>query len=150
MKSNLLVRFIIIIIVALVAGWIAATKPPQLGIDLAGGTQLVYELDLSKAPPGSQADLAAQVVQVLKDRVDPAGTKNMIWRVVEGKRIEIQMPFPGKEVKAAQDATKEATKNLSAILWHIAEVAANVDKAKDMPQDQADALLNRYLDDHVD
>ena len=48
MKTNLLVRFIIIFLVTVIASLIAYYYPPRLGIDLAGGTSLLYELDTSK------------------------------------------------------------------------------------------------------
>ena len=102
MKTNLLVRFVAIFVVAVIAGLIAWYFPPRLGIDLAGGTSLLYELDMSKVPAGSESDLAARVIDILKKRVDPNGVKNMIWRVVEGKRIQIQMPYPSKEVLDAR------------------------------------------------
>src|SRR5215471_545742 len=98
MKSKLLPRFLIIIIVAIIATWISVSVPPNLGIDLAGGTSLVYELDLDKVQTAnneSRMQMAQRVVDVLKKRVDPLGQKNIIWRVLEqGKRIQIQMPFP--------------------------------------------------------
>ncbi|HEY4330219.1 MAG TPA: hypothetical protein VGN88_10825, partial [Phycisphaerae bacterium] len=105
MKSNLLSRFLVIIVVAAIAIYVALTVPPNLGIDLAGGTSLVYELDLSKMPKtGGDSDiqLAERVVEVLKKRVDPLGQKNIIWRVLErGRRIQIQMPYAPKATRDA-------------------------------------------------
>ena len=63
---------------------------------LAGGTSLLYELDLSKTESQTNdqtSELANRVVAVLKKRVDPYGQKNLIWRVIAGKRIQIQMRF---------------------------------------------------------
>src|SRR5207237_8937137 len=50
------------------------------GIDMVGGTSLLYEI---KTPPGSQqytGDLAVQMMEALKRRVDPAGVRNLVCR----------------------------------------------------------------------
>src|SRR5688500_1009245 len=51
------------------------------GIDIAGGTSLLYEI---KQPEGVEISgggtLAEQVATLLKKRVDPNGVRNLIWR----------------------------------------------------------------------
>ena len=95
MKAHLLWRMFAIAITVLLSSFLVwSSWPPLLGIDLAGGTSLLYELDLSKIPQDSHekaGELAGRVIDVLKKRVDPQGVKNIIWRVVGGKRIQIQM-----------------------------------------------------------
>src|SRR2546423_159669 len=78
------------------------------GIDMSGGYDLVYEI---KVPEGSQvpADLAVQVMESLKKRVDPNGVRNLIWRPQPPRRIEIQMPASGDE--AVSDALKKTYVN---------------------------------------
>lgn len=73
------------------------------GIDIAGGTSLVYEI---KPPPGGargDGTLAQKVADLLKKRVDPNGTRNLIWRPQGDTRLEIQLPRSsmGKEDTAA-------------------------------------------------
>src|SRR5688500_177959 len=61
------------------------------GIDMVGGTSLTYEIrtaDNTQVPP----NLAQQVTEALKKRVDPDGIRNLIWRPQGATRIEIQMP----------------------------------------------------------
>ena len=71
------------------------------GIDMAGGTKLVYEI---KAPEGgAEPNLAERVMDSLKKRVDPDGTRNLIWRPQSGNRLEIQMPLSANS-EAAQKA----------------------------------------------
>src|SRR5438270_1719568 len=64
------------------------------GIDMVGGTSLVYEI---KTPPGQpyKADLATKVAEALKRRVDPQGVKNLVWRPQGSDRLEIQLPSTG-------------------------------------------------------
>ncbi len=64
------------------------------GLDLAGGTVLVYEVEI---PEGSDTRTAIeQTIAVLRERVDPLEQKSLVWRRVGSSRIEIQMPAPSK------------------------------------------------------
>src|SRR3954469_3999626 len=70
------------------------------GIDMVGGTSLLYEI---KTPEGAyQSDLAEQVMESLKKRVDPDGVRNLIWRPQGSTRLEIQMPLTAKSEEAKQ------------------------------------------------
>src|SRR5688500_11751776 len=63
------------------------------GIDMVGGTSLLYEI---KAPEGGSAvrgTLVEDVMAALKKRVDPDGVRNLIWRPQGATRLEIQMPL---------------------------------------------------------
>lgn len=118
MKNSLLWRFVTIFVIIAVAVLCVRLWPLRLGIDLAGGTSLLYELDLTKMEGSSTnpQELANQVIGVLKKRVDPYSQKNLIWRVVGGKRIQVQMPLPGKETreaKADQDKAEVAIQQTS-------------------------------------
>jgi len=110
MKTNLTWRFIVIFVVAVGAVLIAWFFPPHLGIDLAGGVSQVYELDLSKLQGSSENPgvIAGRVIEVLKRRLDPQGVRNIVWRVVGGKRIQIEMPLASQETRNARQAQIEA------------------------------------------
>ena len=106
MKQSLLWRFILIIVAVSLSALIVRYYPIRFGIDLKGGTSLLYELDLAKFE-GQQvdiSDIANRVIDVLKKRVDPTAQKNLIWRVVGGKRIQVQMPQADQETKDARKA----------------------------------------------
>src|SRR4051794_20652129 len=63
------------------------------GIDIAGGTSLLYEIKQPEgAPPVGNGSLAEQVASLLKKRVDPNGVRNLIWRPQGDTRLEIQLP----------------------------------------------------------
>src|SRR5260370_37963793 len=63
----------------------------KLGVDLAGGTDLIYEVDTSKLPEGKTTasykpeDLAS----ALKRRIDPADLYNVTIRPLGPTRVEI-------------------------------------------------------------
>jgi SecD/SecF fusion protein len=95
---------------ALIGGFtlagLAAIWPPheklKLGIDLSGGTILVYEVDTTNLPPGFNMD---ELVSALKKRADPEGVKEIPIRKIGNHRIEIILP-------QASDAEVERVKKM--------------------------------------
>jgi SecD/SecF fusion protein len=88
----------LLIVVVLAVCGLSIYPPSQrlkLGLDLAGGTILVYQVDV----PADQDAPAVleQTMASLKKRVDPNGVRNLIWRQQAGNRIEIQMPLAPAE-----------------------------------------------------
>ncbi|MCL2646918.1 MAG: protein translocase subunit SecD [Phycisphaerales bacterium] len=125
MKTSLTWRFIVIFIIIVLSALILYWKPLNYGIDLAGGTSLLYELDLSKQQNLSSKelqDLANRVVEVLKKRVDPLGQKNLIWRVIGDKRIQVQMPRANKATLEARKEETAAREALQKSLLKLSEV----------------------------
>lgn len=66
------------------------------GIDLGGGYSALFEIDDST---DKSADLAERVMNILKQRIDPGSTRNLVWRPVGRNRLEIQMPRAGGDNK---------------------------------------------------
>lgn len=52
-----------------------ASRPFKLGLDLAGGSQLIYEADTSAADPLEVPDLMAVLREVIENRVNSLGTE---------------------------------------------------------------------------
>src|SRR5579884_2680067 len=78
----------------------------RLGIDLVGGTILVYEVDQSKkdittAAGGRTEDLAT----ALKRRIDPADLYNITVRNVPGNppRVEVILPTGGRHQQEIEE-----------------------------------------------
>jgi len=90
-----------ILVIGLVVLSITILWPPREklkgGIDLVGGTSMLFEIDTAGLDPMAQRDLSTRVMSVLKDRVDPKGQLNLEWRPVGNSRLEIRMPRPPKE-----------------------------------------------------
>jgi SecD/SecF fusion protein len=107
------------------------------GIDMVGGTSLLYEI---KPPPGGYGgNLAEQVMEALKKRVDPDGVRNLIWRPQGNNRLEIQMPLGKKsaEVQTQRAAFAKATEALEEtnvrpgeVLYAIQELKGSEREAK--------------------
>jgi len=66
----------------------------KLGIDLSGGTILVYEVVRENLPPGFNMD---ELISALKKRADPEGVKEIPIRKIGGNRIEIILPQASNE-----------------------------------------------------
>ncbi|MHC4442116.1 MAG: protein translocase subunit SecD [Planctomycetota bacterium] len=78
------------------------------GIDLGGGHSLLFEIDDSGLEAWQKRDLAERVMSVLKNRVDPQGNRNLIWRPIGNNRLEIQMPRPQKGQKEKREVYEKA------------------------------------------
>lgn len=74
----------------------------KFGIDLAGGYSLLYEIDDTGLSTADKAGLSDRVMRVLRERVDPKGVFNLVWRPVGHNRLEIQMPRPSEQVRLAR------------------------------------------------
>jgi SecD/SecF fusion protein len=83
---------LICILLTTLAG-VAAMWPPdkklKLGIDLSGGTILVYKV---QPRSGSRAYTMDDLISALKKRADPTGVKEIPIRKIGGDRIEIILP----------------------------------------------------------
>ena len=111
MPTNYTGRFTLIAIIVVAMLWCifpgayrgdlhADLKP---GIDMVGGTSLLYEIKLPAGSTSSNSNLAEEVMEALKKRVDPDGVRNLIWRPQGATRLEIQMPLN----RAAGDSTSK-------------------------------------------
>ncbi|WP_432797641.1 protein translocase subunit SecD [Poriferisphaera sp. WC338] len=100
-----------ILIFLVVAGFFALLYPPEqklkLGLDLKGGSTLTYNVNVPEgtADPKRVID---ETIAVLRRRVDPTGTKNLVWRQIAGNRIEIQMALPDPVTEKRRDAYVDA------------------------------------------
>lgn len=97
-----------------------ALKP---GLDMVGGSSLLYEIIPAEGTPPN-ANLADTVRMLLRERVDPQGVKNLIWRAQGGNRLEIQMPMTeeSKQVKELRADYAKATDALNSFSIRWAQV----------------------------
>jgi len=103
MDSKLRNKWLIILAVLGVCAW--WVYPPRqklvLGPDLAGGTTLLYEVQV---PEGADTqETLRRVIEVVSKRVDPDGVRNLVFQAVAGGRIQILMPHPSREVVAKRE-----------------------------------------------
>ena len=81
----------------------------KLGLDLKGGTLLVYRLDLSSIQMGDQSSVADEVKKVVYQRLDKYGLKEIEVRRVGHDRIQVAIPSVSPdEIKALKDQISKA------------------------------------------
>ncbi len=106
------VTTILVLVVASILFLVLKSPPFQLGLDLSGGTRLVYSIDFDKAYRDGTLDRAEpkvdvlnQIIQIIRNRVDPDGVLEPIIRASGENRIIIELPgtlgVPGKDAKSA-------------------------------------------------
>jgi SecD/SecF fusion protein len=151
MPTNYTQRFILIAAILLVAIWCVFPgahrgdfkhnlKP---GIDMVGGTSLLYELKLPEGASATRTDLVDEVMGALKKRVDPDGVRNLIWRPQGATRLEIQMPMSREagESSVKRKAFGEAQAKLEATNVRPGEVLRAVEKLSgDQRRDELEKL----------
>ena len=101
MNKNLTSKIILITVLVAVGAWTLFPPGEKLkpGIDLAGGTSLIYEIDTHNLKQSDKKDLAARMITVLRRRIDPANIQNLMWRPLGNTRFEIQMPLASAEAR---------------------------------------------------
>jgi SecD/SecF fusion protein len=118
-------------------GWKGAIK---IGIDLAGGTNLVYQVDVEKAKlEGKAVDAATldKMVQAIGRRINPSGAEEVTVRRVGTDRIEVIIPG------ADQDVVRQKKKQITtlgslefAILANERDHAPTIAQARALPDKQ--------------
>lgn len=134
------------LIVVVIAFFALMLYPPSRklkpGLDLAGGTTLVYQVDI---PEGMDAGTAVdQVISSLRKRVDPQGVRNLVWRRLAGNRFEIQMALATEETKNLRKAFQDQLEALTAGNMS----ARQLDRIISMPAEDRDAQLSKLAAGH--
>lgn len=104
--------FVIVLVVLALVILYPPSEKLKGGIDLVGGTSLLYEIDTTGLEPSQRTGLAVKVMNILKDRVDPKGQRNLEWRPVGNTRLEVRMPRPPKRAFERRAAFNEARDRL--------------------------------------
>ncbi|TFG49117.1 MAG: protein translocase subunit SecD, partial [Candidatus Brocadiia bacterium] len=101
MDKNLTWKIVLIAVSVLLAAFILYPPGKTLkpGIDLAGGTSLIYEIDTQDVSANDKRNLSEDVITILRRRIDPANIQNLIWRPQGNTRFEIQMPLASAEAR---------------------------------------------------
>jgi SecD/SecF fusion protein len=114
MDRKLAPKIILIIVLAIVAFW--TLWPPwktlKPGIDVGGGTSLVWEIDAHGLDALEKRDLSERMIKVLRRRIDPANIQNLIWRPQGSLRFEIQMPLASAEARQKRQNYEKIQKEL--------------------------------------
>jgi SecD/SecF fusion protein len=114
MSKNLTPKIIFIIVLVIVAAWTLypPSKTLKPGIDLAGGTRLIYQIDTHGLEEAEKKDLSQKLITVLRRRIDPANIQNLIWLPQGSTRFEIRMPLASAEAHQKRQNYEKAETDL--------------------------------------
>jgi len=131
MGKNLTLKIVLIIVLVVLAGWTLypPSKTLKPGIDLAGGTSLIYEISTQGLEEAQQRGLAQRMISILRRRIDPANIQNLIWRPQGNTRFEIQMPLASAETRQKRLDNRKAISDLLAKNTNPARILRSLQKS---------------------
>ena len=122
--KNAWMKLLLVAALCALCAWELGVKEVRLGKDLQGGVSLVYSV---KVPDNQPAEtVLGNVIEVLKQRVNPQGVLDIAMQPQGADRIEVVMPLPSAEVRELQ---VEAKKRLEEFLSRTQVSAAELDAA---------------------
>ena len=144
MSRGALVRFFLVL--GLLAGCLALTlnKSPELGLDLRGGAQFVFQAEGTEETPAT-AENVDQTLEVLRGRVDALGVAESTLVRQGEDRILVELPGVTND-EEAQEAEESIGKTAQLSAHEVIAVASGPDaepSEKDnlvLPSDQGDIL----------
>ena len=84
---------LVLVVALLLGGFVYFSQKPggyfafKLGLDLSGGTHLVYSADTSKIPAAQVSDAMAALQQVIERRVNAFGVGEPLVQTEQGGRL---------------------------------------------------------------
>lgn len=112
-KTRIYIQLTLIILLAVLAGFIIANKLPwfqidktfpfRLGLDLQGGTHLIYEGDLKNIADKDREDAMNSVREVIERRVNAYGVAEPVVQISGNDRLIVELPG----VKDLEGAVKQ-------------------------------------------
>ena len=112
MQNKLIWRFAII---ATVVGFLGVKAYDgingglELGIDLEGGSEIIFRFDFGNHPPAQRALLLQQSIGIVQERVDGYGLKEIRLQPIGNDRFSVEIP-------AKEKKNVDAIKDLIAVL----------------------------------
>jgi SecD/SecF fusion protein len=118
----------------------------SLGIDLAGGTNLVYEIDREAAGKDITPRIMESMVEAVRKRVNPTGTEEVTVRGVGADRIEVIVPGADQE---KVERTKRNIVNLGELEFALLANSADHRQLIELARQQGTAVKNVVRDGKV-
>src|SRR5215216_4801141 len=126
--------FIVLLVLALLtaSAIVIATKPTVLGLDLKGGTQLVYEARPTPQTPDVNADAIDRAINIIRTRTDKFGVSEPEISRVGKTGIQVGLP----NVQNAEQAIAQVGKTAQLYFY---DLEANIipPPGQDLPKDPA-------------
>jgi len=117
-------------------------RPWKLGLDLVGGSHLVYEIDMKDVPAADRDSVAEGLRDVIEKRVNLFGVSEpQVYRAQSGESSRLVVELAGIK------DTKKAIEQIGATpsLYFAKKVEFETDKGEKIPAHQQTALTGRYI-----
>ena len=115
-KIGLIVFLVVFAVLQLHPTWDSVSHKVKLnlkpGLDLAGGTSLIYEIDTQGLDRAERKGLAQRMIPILLRRIDPTNVANIVMRPQGDTRIEIQLPVSSADTRKKRQAYEKALEDL--------------------------------------
>ncbi len=82
------------------------------GLDLGGGSSMIYEIDTEGLDSSERKGLAQRMIPILRRRIDPKNLANIVMRPLGDTRLEIQLPLASQDTIAKRDHYEQALEAL--------------------------------------
>ncbi|MBN2844023.1 MAG: protein translocase subunit SecD, partial [Sedimentisphaerales bacterium] len=112
MNKELRWKFILVGILVLVFCLAIYNNGLKPGIDLAGGSSLLYEIDTTDMPESEKRAISEDMIRILRQRIDPSDQMGLIWRPHGVDKVEIQLPLATEETRRLREEYKQALSGL--------------------------------------
>jgi SecD/SecF fusion protein len=116
MTRAFVVRAVIAVAVVVLAGFVAATQQPVLGLDLRGGTQMTLQVrDSENGNIQADAESTDRVLAVMRERVDALGVSEPTLARSGETRIIIELPGVQDREEAVRAIGQQAQLSFHAV-----------------------------------
>src|SRR3954451_20342496 len=134
--------FIVLLVLALLvlSGIVIATKSTVLGLDLKGGTQLVYDARPTPAAPTVDANAIDRAINIIRTRTDKFGVSEPEISRIGQTGIQVGLP----NVQNAQQAIAQVGKTAQLYFYDLGENIIPPPGAPKDPPTQPDPNPNQY------
>ncbi len=142
---NYSTRFGFVLLALISSIVILVNKLPGLGVDLRGGTILVYEIDPGKNRVSEgeerQKIVSEDLIEPLSRRINPSGTQEIVIRPYGDTQIEIIIPeTQDTEVRRIKSRIEEAGILRFAILANRADHQRTIDLAAEQSESDSQSI----------
>ncbi len=100
-RRNSLIILAVVVVLLGVSAWVLTAKPTVLGLDLRGGTELVYQGRPTPQVPEVTPEDIDRAIEIIRERVDSLGVSEPEISRVGRDQIEIGLPNVSNAKRAA-------------------------------------------------
>ena len=150
MIENARRQVFLVALIAALALLFTAVKDPKLGLDLSGGTQLIYDVDIEQAKAEGLVDASMSDDVIMKDtlaiiseRVDPNGTRDAVITRRGETGFLIELPDVG-ETEA--EIIKRQIENLGRLEMRLVAIEGYRDNGVNFDLTKEKERLEKWLD----